>query len=225
MRGVIFDFNGTMFLDEDKHIESWKKFALDEFSFDLKDEDFDKHVHGKNNADILSYLTDRKLSKEEVFNYAKKKELMYQKLCEQDKKNLHLVDGLEDFLFSLKERGIKLAIATASMKPNVDWYIKTFELLRFFDEKNIIYDNGNLERGKPDPLIYQITFKTLGIEKEEAVIFEDSFSGLTSAVASKARYVVAISPTGETRQNVKGVSYTIKDFTKMPSEIEVFLSK
>ena len=27
MPGVIFDFNGTMFFDDDKHVVSWKEFA------------------------------------------------------------------------------------------------------------------------------------------------------------------------------------------------------
>ena len=224
MPGVIFDFNGTMFFDDDKHVISWKEFAFEKFHVHISDDDFDTHIHGHNNEEILNFLAGKRFTKDEVFQLAKEKEILYQKLCEKDSTNLHLVDGLEDFLSELKNHDIKLAIATASMKPNVDWYIKTFKLLRFFNKENIIYDDGALEKGKPDPLIYQKAFKTLNITPQDAIIFEDSLSGLQSAIASKARYVIQIN---DKRVNKKfklaGVSYQMNDFTDIPSAIKNYL--
>ena len=60
--------------------------------------------------------------------YATRKELQYQKICEADQENLHLTSGLVPFLDTLKERGVPLYICTASMEPNVLWYLKVFEL-------------------------------------------------------------------------------------------------
>lgn len=223
MPGVIFDFNGTMFFDDDKHVISWKQFADYKFHVNLTDQEFDKHIHGHNNAEILSYLAKKDFTKEEVFQLAKEKELLYQRLCEEDKENLHLTAGLENFLTDLKEHGVKLAIATASMKPNVDWYIKTFGLLRYFKKENIIYDDGTLERGKPDPLIYQKAFQALDISPDEAVIFEDSLSGLQSAIASKAKYVISISDRKEKNFDLPGISLKLTDFRNIPDEVSCFL--
>ncbi len=224
-RAVIFDFNGTMFFDEEKHIESWKDFSLQEFNREIKDEEFPLRIHGHNNEDILSFLSGRKFSIEETAVYAERKERLYQSLCEKDITNLHLVKGLTQFLDILKENNIPFAIATASMKPNVDWYIKTFGLDRWFTAKTIIYDDGTLTEGKPAPMIYQRAMKALDIKPEETVIFEDAISGVKSAYAAKAKYVIAVEKEERREQfmKMKEVDDVILDFTSLPQIVWEFL--
>jgi len=224
-RAVIFDFNGTMFFDEEKHIESWKDFSLQEFNREIKDEEFPLRIHGHNNEDILSFLSGRKFSIEETAVYAERKERLYQSLCEKDTANLHLVKGLTQFLDILKENNIPFAIATASMKPNVDWYIKTFGLDRWFTAKTIIYDDGTLTEGKPAPMIYQRAMKALDIKPEETVIFEDAISGVKSAYAAKAKYVIAVEKEERREQfmKMKEVDDVILDFTSLPQIVWEFL--
>lgn len=225
-KAVIFDFNGTMFFDEEKHVRSWREFALEKYHREIKDEEFASHIHGFNNKAILEYFTGKKLSEEEVERLSTEKELIYQRMCEEDKDSLHLVDGLTEFLSDLKKHGVFLAIATASRKPNVDWYIRTFHLLDFFRKDDIIYDDGTLTRGKPDPMIYERALKQLNVRKEDTVIFEDSVSGIKSAYASKVRYVVGIRPKGEEDriEGMKELSYVIHDYHDIPKEILRFLA-
>ncbi len=226
MKSVIFDFNGTMFLDEQKHIDSWRDYALEKFNFYLKDEDFADHIHGHSNADILHFLTGKVFSNEEVFNHAEEKELYYQKLCERDVENLHLTDGLTEFLDLLVENNVPIAIATASMKPNVDWYIKTFGLLKWFPLERIIYDDGTLTEGKPHPMIYNRAIKCLNTTPEECVVFEDAKAGLQSARSALVKYVIAIAP-GNKKEIVKTygtADYIIEDFNDVPDDILSFLN-
>ena len=224
-KAVIFDFNGTMFFDEEKHVASWKKFAKDEFNVTLKDEDFAENIHGKNNNAILTYLTGQVFTPEEVAKYAEKKELSYQKLCEEDQKNLHLVKGIKSFLSFLNSNNIPIAIATASMKPNVDWYLKTFDLLKWFKEENIIYDDGTLTKGKPNPMIYQRGMKTLNCLPNNCIVFEDAISGVKSAYNAKAGLVVAVERPErvESFKKMKEVNLVIQDFENLPAEIYDFL--
>ena len=224
-KAVVFDFNGTMFFDEDKHVVSWKAYAKEKFGYDLRDEDFIDHVHGHSNYAILKFITGKDYSPEEVLTFAREKELFYQKLCEEDKKNLHLVDGLTEFLSALKERHIRMAIATASMKPNVDWYIKTFHLLDYFKEENIIYDDGTLTKGKPDPMIYLRAFDKLGARPENTLVFEDALSGATSAKRAGAGMVVEVDDKKrKDHPDLNGlVDLVIHDFKKIPLAIQNFL--
>lgn len=223
---VIFDFNGTMFFDDDKHVVSWKDYARDKFNYDLKDEEFPLHIHGHNNADILTYMTGKIFSKEEVLAMATEKEHYYQRLCEEDKENLHLVHGLVEFLDLLKENGIPVAIATASMKPNVDWYIKTFNLYRWFSEKTIIYDDGTLTKGKPDPMIYLRALKALDAKAERTLVFEDAHSGILSAYRAGVGKVIGISCDKEKEtkmKQMKELNGILPDFNNIPEEIYKFL--
>lgn len=225
-KAVIFDFNGTMFFDEEKHVLSWREFAMEKYSRFITDEEFPKYIHGFNNKAILEWLSGNKLTEDEVEKLSTEKELLYQKICMQDKEHLHLVEGLTSFLQLLKENGIKLAIATASRKPNVDWYIKTFHLLDYFEKDNIVYDDGTLSKGKPDPMIYLRAMEKLQVTPEDVVIFEDSLSGIRSAVNSHAKYVIGIRPKGEEEkiENEEGLSFVIHDYLNLPKEVLAFLS-
>ncbi len=224
-KAVIFDFNGTMFFDEEKHVLSWRDFAMEKYGRFITDEEFPKYVHGFNNKAILEWLSQKELSEQEVEILSTEKELLYQKICIQDEEHLHLVEGLTSFLSLLKEKGIKLAIATASRKPNVDWYIKTFHLLDYFKKENIIYDDGTLTKGKPDPMIYLRAMEKLQVEPENVVIFEDSISGIRSAVKSRAEYVIGIRPEKDIEKirNEEGLSFIIHDYLNLPKEVMGFL--
>ena len=215
---VIFDFNGTMFFDDEKHVLSWKEFAKKYFNREILDEEFPLHIHGFNNGEILNYLSGRNLTEEEIEDFATKKELIYQKICEQDKNNLHLVRGLETFLDLLLEKKITIGIATASRKPNIDWYFKTFSLNRWFKRENVIYDDGTLTYGKPHPMIYLRAMEKLHARKESTLVFEDSPAGIKSAVDAGVNYVVAI----EEEKNDKpkqSVYAIINDFDKLPNKV------
>ncbi len=221
IKAVIFDFNGTMFFDEDKHVLSWRAFSEEEFSRLIPDEDFPTHIHGFANQEILPYLSGRALTKEEVLAYSTKKELCYQKICEEDKENLHLVNGLEAFLDALKAKNIPLCICTASMRPNVDWYLKTFRLSRWFDEEHIVYDDGTLKRGKPDPEIYQRALGRVGFSGEDCLVFEDSPSGIESAYRAGVKTICAIEPEWrrEKISALPGVKYVLDDFENLPASL------
>lgn len=219
-KAAVFDFNGTMFFDDIKQEQSWYKFAKEEFNRDISIDEFNLHIHGFSNHEILPYLSKKKFSKEEVLYYATKKELVYQKMCEEDKKTLKLVDGLEDFLMLLKTKGIRLSICTSSMKPNVDWYYKTFKLDRFFDYEDIIYDDGNIKKGKPDPEIYLKAFKHLNISFDDIIVFEDSYSGLKSAKQAGCKMLVKI---GDKKLDTD-YDVEMPDFKHIDNKIKQFLN-
>ena len=43
MEGIIFDFNGTLLLDDPINILSWKKYAKRKFNYNLTDEEYHKY--------------------------------------------------------------------------------------------------------------------------------------------------------------------------------------
>ena len=219
-KAAIFDFNGTMFMDDEMQEKSWYKFAKEEFNHDISEDEFKEHIHGFANKQIMEYFTGKKLTNEEVLTLATKKEVLYQKMCEEKEGYTVLTAGLENFLNRLKSNNIKLAICTSSMKPNVDWYFKIFNLERFFKYEDCIYDDGTLKKGKPDPEIYLRTISHLSVDKKDIIIFEDSYSGLLSAISSKVGYVVKV---GDKDIDLK-VNAKIKDFKNIDKSIEQFLN-
>ena len=153
VKGVIFDFNGTLFYDTPQQEKAWREFAWQNFRRDISDQEFKELIHGRNANFTLEYLAGRNLSKAEVDAYVKAKETVYIDICEKDPQNTHLNNGAERLLDELKERSLPLAIATAAPKINIDYYIKKFNLERWFSLDKIIYNDGTI-KGKPAPDFY-----------------------------------------------------------------------
>ena len=76
MKGIIFDFNGTLYWDSQLHYDAWIEYSkiLRGTSF-TKEEMRDK-MFGHTNADIIEYAIGRKPSVEMVEKYAKEKDYM-----------------------------------------------------------------------------------------------------------------------------------------------------
>ena len=72
-RGVIFDFNGTLFWDSEKHLEAWREFSkrLREHAF--TDNEMREYMFGRTNEDIIAYLSAKNLPKKWLKNLQKKK--------------------------------------------------------------------------------------------------------------------------------------------------------
>ena len=141
MVGVIFDFNGTLFNDSDKHEKAWQFFSREVFQRNISQEEFKRFIHGRNSEFIVQYLSEASLSQNQIKQYVEEKESIYRELCEADKLHTRLSWDVKLLLNELKERQIPMTIATASPKINMDYYIKKFHLEKWFDVEKIIYND------------------------------------------------------------------------------------
>ena len=190
-KGIIFDFNGTLFWDSEKHLEAWREFSKRVRPYPFTDDEMRDYMFGRTNEDIIAYLIGKKPSKEMVESLGQEKEAVYRQMCRDDAENTHLAPYATDFLDWLKANNIPRTIATMSEKSNVDFYIKEFDLSKWFDIDKIVYSDGTM-KGKPEPDIYQIAAKKLGLKPEECVVVEDAISGIESARAANIGKIVAI---------------------------------
>lgn len=191
--GVIFDFNGTLFWDSEYQEISWDKY-LERHNINLTEAQKREYIHGRNGKDTLEYLFKRKLSDFEVQEYTEEKEILYREECLKHK--MELAPGAKKLLDYLKGMEIPMAIATASGKTNVDFFIDKFNLLDYFSEEHIIYNDGTT-KGKPHPDLFEKAIKSLGVNKAETIIFEDSFSGIQAAINSNVASVIIVNSTKE----------------------------
>ena len=190
-KGIIFDFNGTLFFDSEKHLEAWREFSKRIRPYPFTDEEMREHMFGRTNEDIISYLLGRNPDAELVEKLGQEKEAVYREMCRKDMIHTVLAPGAAEFLDFLKENDIPRTIATMSDKSNVDFYIETFKLEKWFDVNKIVYDDGTLP-GKPAPDIYIKASKNLGIAVKDCVVVEDALSGLESAHKAGAGMIIAM---------------------------------
>jgi beta-phosphoglucomutase len=81
----------------------------------------------------------------------------------------------------LKSKNYKIALVTASERGTTDLFMQELNISSLFD---IILTRDDTEKSKPDPMPYLKSFELLDIKGNEALIFEDSNTGLESAIKS-----------------------------------------
>ncbi|MCJ2033219.1 HAD family hydrolase [Methylobacterium sp. J-068] len=90
-------------------------------------------------------------------------------------------------LSALKSRGVKLAVASNSIRPTVEAMMSRARLTKYLD---LMLSNQDVSRAKPDPEIYTLAMQRLGTSPDETLIVEDNEHGIRAARASGAHVLV-----------------------------------
>ena len=86
--------------------------------------------------------------------------------------------GATPLLKYLKDKGVKICLATATDMENVVIAIKSCGLEEYFD---VVLSCADIGKGKDQPDIYINAIKELNMTKDDVCIFEDSFVALETA--------------------------------------------
>jgi HAD superfamily hydrolase (TIGR01509 family) len=218
-KGLIFDFNGVLFWDDQLQRDSWRAFAVQLRPEPLSDAEIDFHVHGRNGKYTLEYLLGYNLSTEKAAELMEQKEVIYRQMCLDLDGGFKLSPGAIPLLDNLMKYKILHTIATASGKTNVDFFVAHLGLRKWFELDKIMYDDGKIE-GKPAPNLYLKAAQNLGIKPGECVVVEDSHSGIQAAHAAGIGRVIALG-TMETHaklSNLPGVDQVIVNLGQIQTE-------
>ena len=208
-KGVIFDFNGTLFWDTKLHNKAWDLF-LEKMGIHLTDQEKNTKIHGKNNQDIFNIVFPGKLPGEEIQKFISEKERIYQSLCLLQ--DMQLAPGAKEFLNFLITNKIPNTIATASGLENVDFYFEHLGLDSIFDRSKVIFNDGSL-LSKPHPQIFQKAMSVLDIKKNETLVFEDSIAGIAAAENAGVGRIIIVDSNND--------DYSRWNYQKIKSFLEV----
>lgn len=211
MKGVIFDFNGTLFFDNDKHIKAWGAISQKLRGKDITLFELEHQLNGVPNHQIIQYFLGGSQDLEIINRYSLLKESYYRDFCRQDVKKFHLVLGVETYFNELKEKNIPFTIASASIKENIDFFIESFHLDKWISPETIVYDDGSYENKIE---MFKQAAKNIHVPIEDCLVFEDSFSGIKNAYHAGIKEIVVVCP-NEKKQDyidLPGVKKTIETF-------------
>lgn len=188
MMGIVFDCDGTLVNTEGFHFLSWQQAFAKEGILITEEQYYPFSGHsGVYVVQKICQGADIDLA---TRIYADKKKI-YKELCKQD------IDPIERtivFIRELVERkqelGLKLAVASAAPKKEILNHLKNLDLLDIFDE--VVSGSDDLHAhykdpegiNKPKPYIYLHVAKLLGLDPSQCVAFEDSHTGVISAVTA-----------------------------------------
>lgn len=183
MQGIIFDMDGTMVDNMMLHHRTWQH-KLAELGLELDLEEVRKTLHGKN-EEILERLFGNRFTADDFKRIAWEKENAYRRQFISD---LKLIDGLAEFLSKIQAKGIPVGVGTAAPLENVNFVLDNIYGLRNYFQT--VVHSGMVTKGKPDPQVFQLVAQGLGVPIEECLIFEDSPTGVETALRAGCPAVV-----------------------------------
>lgn len=191
IKGILFDFNGTLFFDSDFHMEAFRR-TLRAYGKPIPSDDYMiQNIFGRTNETIYVENIDPHGTPEDIKSFANQKESQYRSFCLENPKDFHFTEGACELLNYLKENKIPYCMATGAEIDNLEFYFEHMGLTRWFTLDNIVYTDGSFQ-GKPEPDIYCLAAARLGLSPEECLVFEDGTSGIISANRAGAGAVVAV---------------------------------
>ncbi len=176
VKACLFDLDGVVFDTEPIYTKFWHNVGvkycptIPNFAHDIKGQTlvqiYDKYFAGEKDKqeDITKDLNDFERNMPFVY-----------------------IAGFEDFVKGLRCKGIKTAVVTSSnLEKMQNVYNKHPKFKGYFDE---ILTSEDFIESKPSPDCYFKAAARLDVPLEECIVFEDSFNGLQSGIASGARVI------------------------------------
>lgn len=184
IQGLIFDFDGLILETEVPIYQSWKELYKD-YGQELDPVEWGQVVGLAEDAfDPLAQLEERlerKLDQAVILPRRQQRELELI-LAES------ALPGVTELLAEAKRRGLKLAVASSSTCAWVTGHLERLGLLHYFDA---IRARDDVENPKPAPDLFLAALQALGLQANQAVIFEDSLNGIIAAKQAGV-FVIAV---------------------------------
>ncbi len=206
-KAVIFDMDGVLIDSEPVYLVMNRK-MFSEFGIEMDDENY-KTLVGLPSLPMWKMLKEKyKLTNEVSEFIALEKKRMNEVLGSELLSKP--IEGVTNFLESLKDREFKLSVASSSAKENVTFVLNRLDLNKYFD---FVISGEEVRNGKPAPDIFLEAARKLETYAEKCFVIEDSTNGIRAA-KSAGMYGIGFTNQNTNEQDLSGADLIINDFSR-----------
>lgn len=218
LNALIFDFDGLMLDTETPEVDVWQA-IFREHGHELPVDEWAKTIggYGLSTYDAATHLS-QLTGLDPVplrARYRRESDLL-----------IHaspILPGVVDLLTEGRTCGLRLAVASSSSHAWVDTHLSRLGLADRFD-RILCSEDVAPGRTKPNPDLFLLAVDQLKVQKEAAVVFEDSPNGVRAA-KSAGIFVVAVPNPLTIHLGVNGADWTVKSLADVSlDELEKRLS-
>jgi len=173
---AIFDHDGVLVDSLAHHQHAWLELGR-QTGLAITPE-FIHQTFGMTNPSIFRILLGEGHDEAETRRYSDLKEVCYRDVA---RGQIVLMEGVRELLDGLTARGVRLAIGSSGVRPNLDLTVEVCGLEGRFAAIASLED---IERGKPDPQVFLVAAAKAGVNPSRAVVFEDAPVGIQAAKAA-----------------------------------------
>jgi len=203
LAAILYDLDGTLVNTDPLHFRVWQA-LLKEYDIEIDEEFYKNRMSGRLNPSIVRDLLPE-FSSEEVIKFSDRKEARFRELAAE----LTPLPGLLEMLAWADEKGLKQAVVTNAPSENAKHMLSVLQLEHRFER---VFVSQEIGMAKPDPGPYLYALAYFGLNAQQVLVFEDSPSGIRSAVAAGIPTVGVASSQAPSELYDLGVMLAVPDF-------------
>jgi beta-phosphoglucomutase family hydrolase len=181
-RAVLWDMDGTLVDSAEYHWQAWRDTMARE-AFPITHEQF-LATFGQRNDSIIRQWLGEKAAPELIQRIGDAKEALYRQHVR--KQGIKPLPGVTHWLQQLHQQGWLQAIASAAPRANIETIL---EVLSASDLFQAIVSAEDVHKGKPDPEVFLVAARKLGVPPEQCIVVEDAPHGVDAARAAGMRSI------------------------------------
>lgn len=176
MKGVIFDLDGVIVDTAKYHYRAWKRLA-DRLAipFTEKDNEQFKGVSRRRCLEILLEMGKMDVPESRFNTWLVEKNEDYLALIANIDET-EILPGVREVISYFQKHDIPMALGSASKNA-----IPILEKTGLKDAFKSVVDGTRVTKAKPDPEVFLLAAKELGVAPEYCVVFEDAHAGIEAA--------------------------------------------
>lgn len=121
------------------------------------------------------------------------------------------MQGVEQLIKNLKEKGFPLALASSSYSDMIEIILQKSGLKKYFE---VVVNSRMVGSSKPEPDIFMLAAKKLKVQPENCLVIEDSTNGIKAAKAA-GMFCLAFAGPGSELQDQSRADLIVKDFGEL----------
>jgi beta-phosphoglucomutase len=205
IKAVIFDLDGVI-ADSEPLSGKSTAMVLAKRNITLTDEER-RLAFGRRSPDIFS---DALRSRKKAFAKGTIEAMVEEKnaaMMHLIRGNLKTIPGSIELIRLLSGSGLKLALATSSHREKMEMEVSELDIKGLFP---VVVTGEDVSRGKPDPEIFLLAAKRLGVPPAECAVIEDSSFGVQAAKSAGMSAIGFESPNSP-GQDLSAADVIVKD--------------
>jgi beta-phosphoglucomutase len=195
LEAVVFDFDGVLLDTSDQLYIGYKR-VFAKFGIEYHEWQFNENYGLKTKEHFNKILIEnnKKLTDEQLNQLVVERDEFYREKCQEVTEPL---PGVVKLLKDLKNKDIKLGVASSTSRDNLDYFLPKINILQYFD---CTLAGTEVSHGKPNPEIYLKLCDMLKANPIKCVGLEDTDKGV-AALRNAGIYAIAVTLTNRKKYN------------------------
>ena len=216
IKTVIFDMDGVIVDTEPVHHYAYHQ-HFEQLNIEVTPEMYASFT-GNSTKNIFERLKIQFNLAEEVNALVETKRNLFNDAFDS-KKDLYLLDGVEDLIKDLYDNGMQLVLASSSATVTINRVFNRFGLHKYFTH---IVSGEDFPKSKPHPAIFLRAAELANTPVENCIVIEDSTNGIMAAKAAGI-YCIGYDSFHSKLQDYSLADVVITDFKELSYERILYL--